>query len=183
VYSPTAGYTVLFPKITGSGATAATNWSQVGFGVNNVYPILPDDAIFVNRNKVAEPPTSVLLLGGVRTTPLITFLQGGPGMFNFVSAPYPSSVVVSNLNLGPSIFKPATTQGLADNLYVYKAAAQSYDVLFRKISGSGATAATNWSLVGTGNSNGYTINLANGFQVQSKTAGGFYWSQPLPYTP
>jgi len=170
VFSPSSGFSTIFPRINGG----ATNWFLVGTGNDNTFPILPDDAMFVQR-KGAGVSTNVLLVGAVPVVPIQTVLVGGG--FNLVSAPYPESTVISNLNLGINAgFHPGTTLGNSDNVLVFNAASQSYDTLFLRISGG----ATNWNLVGTGIDPGYPINLGQGFFISSKTTGG-YWVQPKQY--
>lgn len=164
------GYITFFPRISGG----ATNWFQVGVGINNNFPILPDEAVFVKRAG-SGLATNIVLVGEVKTTNSTTVLQQG---FNFVANAFPAGVTLSNSQLLASGFRSGANQSSADVILLWDQANQGYQTVFSRISAG----TTNWFMVGVGFTNNLVLDIGQGYFLNTKVSG-YYWNRPLPYTP
>lgn len=168
-------FQTIYPRIFGT----TTNWYQSSVGYVNNLVLLPDEALLVLRRTGA--PTSIVLIGEVKTTNAVTILEQG---YNFVANPFPASSVLSNSQLAAvgTGFKPSANVNTADNLYVWdyslNGGVGGWRTVYHRIFGG----STNWYMSSVGYTNALPLESAAGFLIQNKTIGG-YWNRPLPYTP
>jgi len=144
------------------------NWQGGTYGGND--PLMADESVLVYRRY--GPSTNLIVMGEVRTTNLVSVLGVG---YNLVGNSFPSSVLVSNMNLigSGSGFQGGSASTKSDLILVWNGV--GFDSLWYKTSNS------SWQ--GAGLVGAYPMLPSSTYFIWLATGHSGYWPRPLPYTP
>jgi len=157
-----SGYVTYWPKSNGS-------WQG---GVNGgLDPLLPDESMFVVSKYGAN--TNVVVLGGVRSTNLVTTLDPG---YNLIGNSFPAATVASNLNLvsAGSGFLGGSAISKSDQILVWNGV--GYDTIWYKTN----SVPPSWQ-GGNGLAGAYPILPSSFYFINMQNGHNGQWQRPLPY--